>query len=152
MIDVNNESGTPVNEKSLIKLSAFVLQQLRIHPQVDLSILLVDAATMTGYHQKFLHLPGPADVLSFPMDELRVPAEGQPPPIGLLGDVVLCPSEIARRAGKNGRHTADEMDYLLIHGLLHLLGYDHAKPADEAAMFALQDRLFIDWHEAKGRA
>jgi len=151
MIDVNNESGVTVAEKSLIKLSAFVLRQLRIHPQVDLSILLVDVATMTEYHQKFMHLPGPADVLSFPMDELRVPAEGQPSPQGLLGDIVLCPAEIGRRASKNGRSASDEMDYLLIHGLLHLLGYDHDKPADEAAMFALQDRLFIDWHAVKDR-
>ena len=145
MIDVNNESGGPADEKALIRLSAFVLRELRIHPQADLSILLVDTATMTQYHERFMNLPGPADVLSFPMDELRVPAPDQAAPQGLLGDVVLCPAEIARRAVRNGRTAERETAYLLIHGLLHLLGYDHDEPAAEKEMFGLQDRLYADW-------
>ena len=149
MIDINNESGAEADEKSLVRLSAYVLAQLRIHPQADLSILLVDTETMTQYHERFMELPGPADVLSFPMDELRVPSDGQAPPQGLLGDVVLCPQEIALRCSAEGRSPADEMAYLLIHGILHLLGYDHAEPADEKAMFTLQDRLFRDWKHTK---
>ena len=145
MIDVNNESGTKVDAKSLVQLASFVLAELRIHAQTDVSILLVDVDTITHYHKKFLNLPGPADVLSFPMDELRVPTAGQSPPTGLLGDVVLCPSEIARRAPRNGRTAEQEMAYLLIHGLLHLLGYDHDEPVNEATMFTLQDRLYADW-------
>jgi len=145
MIDVNNESGAKVDPRGLVRLAAFVLSELRIHAQTDVSILLVDAETITHYHKKFLNLPGPTDVLSFPMDELRVPTTGQSPPLGLLGDVVLCPSEIARRAPRNGRTTDQEMAYLLIHGLLHLLGYDHDEPANEATMFTLQDRLYADW-------
>jgi len=145
MIDVNNESGSNINEKNLVRLAAFVLRELRIHPQADLSILLVDAATMTQYHERFMNLKGPADVLSFPMDELRVPAAGQQPPQGLLGDVVLCPSEIARRAPRSGRSPENEMSYLLIHGLLHLLGFDHDEPASEQEMFKLQDRLYANW-------
>jgi len=152
VIDINNESGVGADEQALVRLSAYVLAQLRIHPQADLSILLVDTDTMTQYHEKFMNLPGPADVLSFPMDELRVPDDGQAPPQGLLGDVVLCPEEISRRSAKEGRTPADEMAYLLIHGLLHLLGYDHAEPADEKAMFTLQDRLFRDWKRAKAAA
>lgn len=149
MIDVNNESGWPADEKQLVRLSGFALAQLRIHPQADLSILLVDEATMTQYHEKFMDLPGPTDVLSFPMDELRVPKIGQPPPQGLLGDIVLCPAEIKRRAPQEGRTLDDEMAYLVLHGLLHLLGYDHAEPAEEAAMFKLQDTLFASWKRAE---
>ena len=148
MIDINNESGVKVDEKNLVQLAGFVLRELRIHPQADLSILLVDEATMTQYHEKFMELPGPTDVLSFPMDELRVPKAGQAAPQGMLGDVVLCPQVTARQAPANGRTASDEMAYLLIHGLLHLLGYDHAEPAEEKVMFALQDRLFADWHQA----
>jgi len=145
MIDVNNESGLPVDQKRLVRLSAFVLNELRIHPQTDVSILLVDAITMAQYNERFMERKGPTDVLSFPMDELRVPTPGQPPPLGLLGDVVLCPQEIARRAPRNRRTPESETAYLLIHGLLHLLGYDHDEPANEAKMFKLQDRLFAEW-------
>jgi len=149
MIDINNESGVPVGEKQLVQVAAFTLQQLRIHPQADLSILLVDEATMTQYHERFMQLPGPTDVLSFPMDELRVPRDGDQPPQGLLGDVVLCPSEIDKRANELGRAPADEAAYLLVHGILHLLGFDHAEPSEEAVMFELQDRLFGDWLNQK---
>jgi len=152
MIDINNESGVAADEKSLVRLSAFVLERLRIHPLADLSILLVDVATMTQYHEKFMKLPGPADVLSFPMDELRVPDDGQSPPQGLLGDVVLCPQEIARRCVEEGRTAKDETSYLLIHGLLHLLGFDHAEPEEEKTMFSLQDRLFREWKHNKAAA
>src|SRR5690554_7962920 len=91
MIDINNESGMAADEKGLVALAAFALDQLRIHPQADLSILLVDEDTMAGYHERFMDLPGPTDVMSFPMDELRAPSEDEDPPMGLLGDIVLCP-------------------------------------------------------------
>ncbi len=145
MIDINNESGVEVNERSLVALGRFALSQLRIHPQADLSVLLVDEPTMTKYHEKFMGLPGPTDVLSFPMDELRVPKEGDEPPLGLLGDIVLCPTIIASQAAENGRTVEDETEYLLIHGLLHLLGYDHAAPEEKATMFGLNDRIIADW-------
>ena len=86
MIDINNESGIEVDEVRLVRLAAFALEQLRIHPQADLSILLVDEATMADYHVRFMDLPGPTDVLSFPMDELRPPRDDEDPPLGLLGE------------------------------------------------------------------
>ncbi len=150
MIDIANESGQEVDEKGLVRLAAFALQQLRIHPQADLSILLVDEPTMSSYHQKFMDLPGPTDVMSFPMDELRPPADGAPPPRGLLGDIVLCPTVTAAQAAENGRTADEEQEYLLIHGLLHLLGYDHADVAEKTVMFALNDRLIADWALQRG--
>ena len=84
MIEVNNESSVEVDEQRLIQLGAFALQELRIHPQAELSILLVDEATMADYHQRFMNLPGPTDVLSFPMDELRPPRDDEEPPEGCL--------------------------------------------------------------------
>lgn len=145
MIDLNNESGVEVDEKRLVKLSRFALNLLRIHPQADLSIVLVDEATMANYHTRFLGLPGPTDVLSFPMDELRAPAAGEPPPQGLLGDIVLCPTVTARQAEAMGRTPEEEADYLLIHGLLHLLGHDHAEPGEKQVMFDLNDRVIAAW-------
>lgn len=145
MIDINNESGTQVDEQRLVRLAAFALDKLRIHPQADLSLVLVDEETMAGYHERFMDLPGPTDVMSFPMDELRVPKDGEEPPNGLLGDIVICPQFTSAQAPENGREPEEEIDYLLIHGLLHLLGYDHAEPDEKAEMFGLNDRIITDW-------
>lgn len=152
MIDLNNESGVEVDEQRLLRLARFILDQLRIHPQAELSILLVDEATMADYHERFMGLPGPTDVLSFPMDELRPPADDEEePPLGLLGDVVLCPTVTAAQAAESGRSPEGEADYLLVHGLLHLLGYDHAEPDEKAVMFGLNDRLVAAWEATLAR-
>ncbi len=145
MIDLNNESGEEVDEQRLVKLALFTLDQLRIHPEAELSILLVDEATMSAYHEKYLGLPGPTDVMSFPMDEMRPPHPDEEPPIGLLGDIVLCPTVTAAQAADNQRTPAGEADYLLVHGILHLLGYDHAEPEEKAEMFGLNDKLIAAW-------
>ena len=145
MIDLNNESGVAFDEKRLIKLAKFALHSLRIHPQAELSVLLVDEDTMSAYHEKYMDEPGPTDVLSFPMDEIRPPSGNEEPPQGLLGDIVLCPAVTSRQAAENGRTAEQEADYLLIHGLLHLLGYDHAEPEEHAVMFGLNDRIIEDW-------
>lgn len=149
MIDLNNESGVEVDEKRLVQLALFALDQLRIHPQAELSILLVDEATMTDYHVRFMDLPGPTDVLSFPMDELRPPSDDEEPPLGLLGDIVLCPSVTAAQAAENGRTPQAEADYLLVHGLLHLLGFDHAEPEERKVMFGLNDQLIAAWEASR---
>lgn len=149
MIDVNNESGTDVDELALLQLAEFALAELRIHPQAELSILLVDEAAMAELHQRFMDQPGPTDVMSFPMDELRAPERGQPPPRGTLGDIVICPQFTSAQAPENGREPAEEIQYLLIHGLLHLLGHDHADTGERAVMFGLNDRIIADWRRTK---
>lgn len=149
MIDINNESGMDADEQGLVALASFALEKLRIHPQAELSILLVDEATMAGYHERFMDLPGPTDVMSFPMDELRAPDEDQEPPMGLLGDIVLCPQVTKAQAAENGREPDAEAEYLLIHGLLHLLGHDHAEPEEKAVMFGLNDKIIAAWDIAR---
>jgi probable rRNA maturation factor len=144
-IDISNESGIELDNAALVRLATFALDQLRIHPLAELSILLVDEATMSAYHEKYLGEPGPTDVLSFPMDELRPPADGEEPPVGLLGDIVLCPEVADRQAREHQRSTSEEAEYLLVHGLLHLLGYDHANPEDQAEMFGLTDKIISAW-------
>ena len=141
MIDITNESGSPSNEEGLVGLATFALDWLRIHPSSELSIILVDEETMEAYHEKFMGLPGPTDVLSFPMDEMRAPGDDEDPPSGLLGDIVLCPTVTARQAAENGRTPDGEAEYLLIHGLLHLLGHDQAEDDERTTMFALQRQL-----------
>jgi probable rRNA maturation factor len=144
-IDISNESGLDTDNAGLVRLATFALDQLRIHPLAELSILLVDEDTMTAYHEKYLGEPGPTDVLSFPMDELRPPTDGDEAPAGLLGDIVLCPAVTERQALENQRSASEEAEYLLVHGLLHLLGYDHSDPEEQAEMFGLTDKIISAW-------
>ena len=150
-VEIANESGAQVDERLLADLARHVLDSLRIHPLADLSVLLVEPAAMEQLHVQWLDLPGPTDVMSFPMDELRPTPDGEDPAPGLLGDVVLCPEVAARQAGEAGHSTAAELHLLTTHGILHLLGYDHADPADEREMFALQERLLGQWERSRHR-
>lgn len=151
-IEVNNETAAEVDEKALSDLCRFVLDRLRIHPLADLSVLLVDSDAMEQLHLQWMDEPGPTDVLSFPMDELRPTPEDEEPPLGLLGDVVLCP-EVARvQARQAGHSVEDELHLLAAHGILHLLGYDHAEPDEEKEMFGLQKQLLDDWRAGRSRA
>ncbi len=149
MIELNNESGESVDAERLVQLATFALDALRIHPQAELSIMLVDEATMSAYHEKFMGEPGPTDVLSFPMDELRAPEPDEEPPLGLLGDIVLCPTVTAAQAAESNRTPEEEADYLLVHGLLHLLGHDHAEPAEKKVMFDLNDKVIAAWGSSR---
>ncbi|MDQ1293190.1 MAG: putative rRNA maturation factor [Actinomycetota bacterium] len=150
-IEVNNESGIPVDETEIVALARHVLEQLRVHPRAELCVLLVDEQAMEKLHLQWMDEPGPTDVLSFPMDELRPGTEDDDPPEGLLGDVVLCP-QVADRQAQDAGHTRDEELLLLtVHGLLHLLGYDHAEPQQEQQMFELQRNLLLTFLSARGR-
>jgi probable rRNA maturation factor len=151
MIDLTNESGERVDEGGLVALTQFALEKLHIHPEAEVSILLVDEATMAAYHERFMDEPGPTDVLSFPMDELRPPGPGEEPPLGLLGDIVLCPAVTQRQAAEFGRTPDQEADYLLIHGLLHLLGFDHSEPREKKVMFDLNDAIIQAWAAERRR-
>jgi probable rRNA maturation factor len=148
-IDVNDESGEDVDAPRLAALSRFVLDRLKVHPLAELSVLAVDTATMTTLHEKWMDESGPTDVMSFPMDELRPGNEDQEPEPGLLGDVVLCPAVARTQAAAAGHSTEEELDLLCTHGILHLLGYDHAEPADEQAMFGLQRELLAGWQQSR---
>ncbi|WP_263730240.1 rRNA maturation RNase YbeY [Cellulomonas sp. SG140] len=142
-IEVNNESGVEVDEAEFAALARHVLDEMHVHPQTDLSVLLVDTDVMADLHVRWMDEPGPTDVLSFPMDELRPGTDSDPTPAGLLGDVVLCPQVAADQARAAGHSTIEELLLLETHGILHLLGYDHAEPEEEKEMFALQRRLLL---------
>jgi len=160
-IEIANESGVEVDEADLAALARYVLDDLRVHPLAELSVLLVDRETMSDLHERWMGEPGPTDVLAFPMDELRPPppgstradqgGSGEPSsPPGLLGDVVLCPEVAANQAAQARHGLPDELELLCTHGILHLLGYDHAEAAEKATMFGLQDELLRSWRSARG--
>ena len=107
-------------------------------------------AEMEELHVQHMDEPGPTDVLSFEMDELRVPAEGEIAEPGILGDVVLCPDFAAKQAAENNQDTASELDLLLVHGILHLLGHDHAEPEEHKVMFGLQGDILATLNKTRG--
>ncbi|KHK98308.1 endoribonuclease YbeY [Microbacterium mangrovi] len=148
-IEITNESGMAVDETVLLRLAEYNLGQLRVSSEADLAILLVDEGAMESLHVQWMDEPGPTDVLSFPMDELRPGTEDQPTPAGLLGDIVLCP-QVAESQAETAKHsTMDELLLLTTHGLLHLLGFDHAEPEEEREMFAIQRDLLLGFHTAE---
>ncbi|MCR2792829.1 rRNA maturation RNase YbeY [Microbacterium sp. zg.Y625] len=150
-IEINNESGVPVDETVLLRLMEHNLAGLNVSPDADVAILLVDEGAMEALHVQWMDEPGPTDVLSFPMDELRPGTEDMPTPAGLLGDIVLCP-QVAEAQALAARHsTLDELVMLTTHGLLHLLGFDHAEPEEEREMFGLQKQLILDFAAAERR-
>ena len=142
-VEVNNESGHAVDEAEFAALGRHVLDALNVHPGTELSILLVTSDVMSELHQQWMDESGPTDVLSFPMDELRPGTAGEPTPPGLLGDVVLCPEVAAAQAREAGHSTSEELLLLTTHGILHLLGFDHAEPDERTEMFDLQRRLLL---------
>jgi probable rRNA maturation factor len=144
-VEVDNRSSVPVDPAPLVDQAGFMLARLGLHPDVELAISLVDPEEMTELHVRWMDLPGPTDVLSFPMDELRVPEPGRAPEPGILGDVVICPQVAADQGQAAGHDLSGELELLLTHGILHLLGHDHAEPEEHAVMFGLQDELLAAW-------
>ncbi|MFB9909219.1 rRNA maturation RNase YbeY [Allokutzneria oryzae] len=157
-IEIANESGVVVEETSIVAAARFALDRMNVSPLAELSVLLVELDVMSDLHERWMDLPGPTDVMAFPMDELdsarRPDAAGVGP--ALLGDVVLCPAFAKDQARKAGHSLLDELHLLTVHGVLHLLGYDHAEPEEEKEMFSLQNRILADFRaqrdEEKRRA
>jgi probable rRNA maturation factor len=144
-VTVLNESGVDCDTEALERLSGHLFTELRLHPDCELGITLVELERMTTLHEDWMQEPGPTDVLSFPIDEVRSAADGQEPEPGVLGDIVLCPAFAGAQALAAERSLDEELQFLVTHGTLHLIGYDHATQEEYDAMFALQDRLLEGW-------
>jgi probable rRNA maturation factor len=142
-VEINNESAIAVDEAAIQRLVIFALDQLHVHPDAELAIVFVDEAAMEQLHVQWMDEPGPTDVLSFPMDELRPGTEDSMTPAGLLGDIVVCPQVAIAQAEAAGHSPLDEMLLLTTHGLLHLLGFDHAEPDEEKVMFGIQRDILL---------
>lgn len=148
-IEINNESDQSVDEARVLALAGFALDRLRIHPEAELAIQFVNEVTMTTLHVQWMDEPGPTDVLSFPMDELRPGSELELSEPGLLGDIVVCPQVAATQAKTAEHETINEILLLTTHGILHLLGYDHAEPDEEKEMFGLQREILDAFYESE---
>jgi probable rRNA maturation factor len=128
-IDIGDSSASEwVDIPLLQRQAAYLLDRLHLDPDADLSILLVDEDEMARLHVEWMDEPGSTDVLSFPMDDLRAGDPAGPRVTGVLGDIVLCPAVAARQGEAAGHGARTELALLLTHGVLHLLGHDHAEP------------------------
>ena len=141
-VDVTNETQWVIDPKVFSDLGIWVLDQMRVSTQSDLTIMFVDPDPIAQLHMRWMNLEGPTDVMSFPMDELR-PGDGRTVMEGVLGDIVICPGVAAQQALAAGHSPMEEMMLLTTHGILHLLGYDHVPPEQERQMFGLQRQLLL---------
>jgi probable rRNA maturation factor len=129
---VSDRQSSPLDLDGLVVLARATLRGEGLDA-VELSVSFVDETEIEELHVRYLDEPGPTDVLSFPLDADDVDEEG----VRMLGDVVIAPS-IA--AANNPVDPDAELRMLLVHGILHLLGYDHEEDAEKAEMWARQER------------
>jgi probable rRNA maturation factor len=146
---LSDEQGLDVDGDDLVRLARHVVAEQRVPEDMELSLLLVDTDTIAALNQAHMGKDGPTDVLAFPIDE---PGESPPGPPAILGDVVLCPEVAHAQAPRFGREPHDELRLLTVHGILHLLGMDHAEPDEEAEMFGLTDTLLASFAERRDDA
>ncbi len=141
-IEVTNTSGQLVPTAEMTSLMTHALKALDLNPECDLNIAFVEDDYMTELHIKWMDEPGTTDVLSFPMDMPEEPGEAV-----TLGDIVISPVVAAAQALTQGHSTEHEIYILATHGLLHIIGYDHAEKAEEKVMFDLQEKIVTDWEK-----
>lgn len=142
-IEITNKSGELVPTEGVRKLLQNALIELGLNPDCELNLVFVDIEEMTELHIKWMDEGGPTDVLSFPMDMPEPRNEAV-----TLGDIVIAPVVAAQQAGTAGHSIDHEIFILAAHGLLHILGYDHANAADKKIMFNLQEDLVKKFQES----
>ena len=145
MTEVLNETDYEIDIAEFVQLADFVLSAMHVSTEVELNIIFIDPEPMEELHVRWLDLAGPTDVMRFPMDALRPGTAEHPTASGTLGDICICPQVAEKQAREAGHSTAEEMLFLATHGMLHLMGYDHAEPEEKEEMFALQRQLLLSF-------
>jgi probable rRNA maturation factor len=159
----NEQMDVDVDVARYVRLANVVLEAERVVADAEMSLLFVDEATIAELNERFLGYEGATDVLSFPMDDELPPAGRQPDqggrgpgspadatdPPTLLGDVVVCPAVADRQATEHGVTLDAELSLLVVHGVLHLLNYDHAEPAETAAMQRREQELLAHFRDTE---
>lgn len=162
----DEQSEVPIDVARWQALALAVLAAEGVRGLAELSILYVTPAEMTELNEGYMGKAGPTDVLAFPLDGQdvtqivvgggatrgpdRAPIDPGDLPL-LLGDVVICPSIAAAQAPDHAGTLDDELALLLVHGILHVLGRDHAEPQEAEAMRA-RERELLEAHHWHGAA
>jgi probable rRNA maturation factor len=141
----NEQTDVSVDEHRLVSLVRVAAVEEGVDPRAEVTVLLVERAAMASLKEKWLGEPGPTDVLAFPMDD-QVPDE-EP---YILGDIVICPDVAREQAASSGDKVSDEVDLLLVHGFLHLMGYDHVKPQDARTMRHREKKILAEFNRRAG--
>jgi probable rRNA maturation factor len=139
-IELVNRSGALVPDKEITSLLNYGIEYMELNPECEISLSFVDVQEMEELHIKWMQEDGPTDVLSFPMDMPKSKGD-----VVTLGDIVISPAVAAQQAASAGHSVEQEMYILATHGLLHILGYDHADPDEEKVMFTLQKKIVKEW-------
>ncbi len=146
-IELTNLTNVECREDDLVSVAQHAMQAMGLHEECELSISLVDEVEMSALHVRWMDEPGATDVLSFPMDEVKPNSSSQG--AGMLGDIILCPDFAARQAEKLGHGLQQELELLTVHGVLHLLGFDHRQPEEKEIMFGLQEKFLQEWRASR---
>ena len=141
-VELINRSGALIPDKDVQELLNYGIEYMELSPECEISLTFVDETEMEELHIKWMDEPGSTDVLSFPMDMPESKTDAV-----TLGDIVIAPAVAARQAVAAGHSAEHEIFILASHGLLHILGYDHADPDEERIMFALQEKIVASWRE-----
>ena len=159
----DEQHAAPVDVGRWVELAREVLIAEGVRGEAELSLLFVDEGTIVDLNRRFMEAEGPTDVLAFPIDDPveagRWPDAGtagpdreDPEPADLpllLGDVVVCPAVAERQAPEHAGSYDDELALLVVHGVLHVLGHDHAEPDETAAMQARERDLLDRFHHRR---
>ncbi len=150
----DEQGAAPVDVQRWVDLARNVLVAEGVTSDAELSLLFVDEDTIAGLNQRFMDADGPTDVLAFPIDDPRSldpRADVTRPAAGplLLGDVVVCPAVAERQAPDHGASFDDELALLVVHGVLHVLGHDHADAGETARMQARERELLGRFHRRR---
>jgi probable rRNA maturation factor len=139
-VELVNRTGALIPESQMHTLINFGIDYMELNPECEISLTFVDVQEMEELHIKWMDEPGPTNVLSFHMDMPEKKGD-----IVTLGDIVIAPAVAAQQAPDAGHSVEHEIYILATHGLLHILGYDHADPDEEKVMFALQEKIVKEW-------
>lgn len=135
-VDIQNDNHYPLNDNHLADAAKMVLSQHAVQSDSSLSVVIVADDFVQGLNRQFRGIDAPTDVLSFPADSPPVVIEGEPP---YLGDLIIAYPYAAAQAEQTGHGLNDSLALLVVHGTLHLLGYDHDTPVNRALMWAAQE-------------
>lgn len=135
-IEIGEDTCLPEESRSIEAAAQAALTHQGIPVASELSIIITDDAQLHELNQQFRDVDAPTDVLSFPAD-FTDPESGA----AYLGDVLISYPRVVAQAQSGGHAPEAELQLLIVHGVLHLLGHDHADQAEKAAMWAAQAEI-----------
>ncbi len=135
-VEIQNEREYSIDASRLVTAVEIVLTQQSAQPESTLTVVITDNDAVADLNRQYRGVDAPTDVLSFPADEPPVEIPDEPP---YLGDLIIAYPYAASQAEREKHPMNDSLSLLVIHGTLHLLGYDHDTPEHRAAMWKVQE-------------